>query len=257
VDEVPESIRIAVGRLSSVPGAKVESSPEFVETESSWAVRLRLTSGHPSDFVPEETRWVALVDVSYPAGRIRIYPEQKDGLVHTFPHQDRNVVHRAEHSTWRTGKPCLDSPSQRLGRIAGGPEPKGDMEQRLRWHVERCLEWLHVAGEDQLMVDDEPFEVPQCPAELLNTRFRVVHDEGHDTWPNWIERIGQYGEIQWGVMPGFREDHRRGEVSRCSWRRGSSLSTRSSAHRQALGWILVALAISDRPIAVARPEYMG
>jgi hypothetical protein len=203
VEEVPEPIKIAVGFLSGVSGAVVESSPEFVQAESSWAVRLRLISEYPSDFVPEETRWVALVDVSYPKGRIRIYPDQKGGLVHTFPHQDRNVVPRAAHATWRNGKPCLDSPSQRLGRIAGGPEPKGDVEQRLRWHVERCLDWLHVAGNERLMVSGEPFEVPQCPEELLNTRFTVVHDEGHDTWPNWKGRSEQYGEVHWGVMPGF------------------------------------------------------
>lgn len=201
----PESIRIALERLSGIHGAVVEPSPEFVEAESSWAVRLRLTSGRPSEFVPEETRWIALVDASYPAGRIRIYPDQNGGLVHTFPHQDRNILPSAKHATWRTGKPCLDSPSQRLGRIAGGPEPKGDLEQRLRWHVERCLAWLHVAGDEQLMVNGEPFEVPQCPQELLNNRFRVVHDEGHDTWPSWKDRCGRYGEVQWGVMPGFEK----------------------------------------------------
>lgn len=201
--ELPEPIRRAVRQLSGVPGAVLESAPEFIQREESWALRLRLTSGHPSDFVPEETKWVALVDVSYPAGRIRIYPDQEGGLVHTFPHQDRNVIPSVTHATWRTGKPCLDSPSQRLGRIAGGPEPKGDMEQRLRWHVERCLAWLQVAGEEQLMVSDEPFEVPQCPEELLSTRFRVVHDEGHDTWPIWQDRGGQYGEVHWSAMPGF------------------------------------------------------
>lgn len=205
MDEVPDPIRIAVGRLSSIAGAIVESSPEFVLPESSWAVRLRLISGRSSDFVPEETRWVALVDTSYPAGRIRIYPDQSGGLVHTFPHQDRNVVPTAEYATWRTGKPCLDSPSQRLRRIAGGPEPKGDMEERLRWHVERCLAWLHVAGVDQLMASDELFEVPQCPEELLNPRFSVIHDEGPDTWPVWKERDGQYGEVHWGVMSGFKD----------------------------------------------------
>jgi len=203
VKAAPEPIKIAIGQISGVPSAIVESSLEFVEEESAWAFRLRLTSSRPSDFVPKQTRWVVLVDGSYPAGRIRIYPAQEGGLVHTFPHQDRNVVPSVNHATWRTGKPCLDSPSQRLGRIAGGPEPKDDMEQRLRWHVERCLAWLHVAGDKQLMVNDEPFEVPQCPQELLNTQSTVVHDEGCDTWSTWKQRVGQYGEVHWAVMPGF------------------------------------------------------
>lgn len=203
MEEVPDPIRIAVSRLFGVPGAVVESAPEFVPEESSWAVRLRLTSVHPSEFVPEETRWVVLLNGSYPDGCIRIYPNQNGGLVHTFPHQDRNVIPSASHATWRTGKPCLDSPSQRLGRIAGGPEPKGDMEQRLRWHVERCLEWLCLAGTTQLMVNNEPFEVPQCPQEIMSPQFNVVHDEGNDTWPGWERRLGEYGKIHWIRLPGF------------------------------------------------------
>ncbi len=202
---LPKPIRIAVDRLSVVPGAEVASLPEFVPAESSWAVHLQLTSDQPSNFVPEHTKWVALIDISYPAGNIRIYPDQEGGLIHTFPHQDRNVVSSEEHATWRTGKPCLDSPSQQLGRLAAGPEPKGDVEQRLSWHVERCLGWLHDAGCDQLMVSDEPFELPHCPTELLITGHRVVHDEGHDTWPSWGKRGGQFGEVHWGKIQGFEK----------------------------------------------------
>jgi hypothetical protein len=148
---------------------------------------------------------VVLVDSSYPEGRIRVYPAQSGGLIHTFPHQDRNVESGLRHASWRTGKPCLESPSQRLGRIAGGPEPIGDAEQRLRWHIERCLAWLEVAADDQLMVNGEPFEVPQCPTELLNASFTVIHDEGNDTWLTWNERVGHHGEIHWGIMPGFEK----------------------------------------------------
>lgn len=202
---VPEAIKVAVDQLSNIPGAVVESSLEFVETECSWAVRLRLITACSSKFVPRETRWVALVESSYPAGQIRIYPDEKGGLVHTFPHQDRNVPSSSKNATWRTGKPCLDSTTQRLGRIAGGPEPQSDTELRLRWHVERCLGWLNVAGGEQLMTRDEPFEAPQYPVDLPNTRFRVVHDEGNDTWPNWSEFVGQCGEVHWSVMRGFKK----------------------------------------------------
>ncbi len=201
VDEAPGSIRVALDRLLGVPSVALETHPEFISAESAWAVRLRLTSPCSSDFVPEQTRWVVLIDGSYPAGSIRIFPAQDGGIVHTFPHQDRNVVSTLNHATWRTGKPCLDSPSQRLGRIAGGPEPKGDVEQRLRWHVERCLAWLEVAANDQLMVGDEPFEVPQCPLDLINSCFTVIHDEGEDSWAAWGKQLGHHGEVHWGVIP--------------------------------------------------------
>ncbi len=201
VDEAPRSIRVALDRLIGVPSVALESHPEFISGESAWAVRLRLTSPRSSDFVAEQTCWVVLIDGSYPAGSIRIFPAQNGGIVHTFPHQDRNVVSTSNHATWRTGKPCLDSPSQRLGRIAGGPEPKGDVEQRLRWHVERCIAWLEVAANDQLMVRDEPFEVPQCPFDLINSCFTVIHDEGADSWEAWGKHVGHHGEVHWGVIP--------------------------------------------------------
>ena len=205
MDDAPEPIQIAVSRLSGLTGVAVESRPEFVSAESAWAVQLQLMSARSSEFVPEDTRWVALIDDGYPAGRIRFFPAQEGGLVHTFPHQDRNVVPVLSHATWRLGKPCLDSPSQRLGRVAGGPEPTDDAVDRLRWHVERCLAWLEVAATEQLMVHDEPFEVPQCPSELLNTSFTVVHDEGPDTLPEWNGHAGRFGEVHWGVLPGFEK----------------------------------------------------
>ncbi len=203
--EVPEAIRVAVCQLSGINRVSVESSPEFISDESSWAIQLRLTSTVTSDFVPKETHWVALVDGFYPAGRIRIYPANSGGIVHTFPHQDRNTKSQLSYCTWRTGKPCLDSPTQRLGRIAGGPEPKDDIEQRLRWHILRCLSWLEIAAENQLMVDGEPFEVPQCPDELCDNRFTVVHDEGSDTWQDWSERLGHYGEVRLRELPAFKK----------------------------------------------------
>lgn len=205
MDEAPKSIRVAFERLSAVPGVVLETCPEYNLIESSWAVWLRLNSACLSDFVPIETRWVVFVDSIYPAGRIRFFPAQDGGLIYTFPHQDRNVESGSKQTAWRSGKPCLDSPSQRLGRIAGGPEPKGDAEQRLRWHVERCLNWLELAANDQLMVNDEPFEVPQCPFGLLNNRFTVIHDEGNDTWRAWADHIGRFGEIHWCSMPDFEK----------------------------------------------------
>lgn len=203
MEKLPEPIRTAVDHLSDVSGTVVESSPWFIPQEASWAVGLRITTAHPSAFVPEETRWVVLLSCEYPAGSIRIYPNKNGGLANTFPHQDRNVLAIESHTTWRTGKPCLDDAFQRLGRVSEASEPKFDPEQRLRWHVKRCIEWLSLAGSTQLMVPAEPFEVPQCTNDLTSPRPNVVHDEGRDTWSNWKGRLREYGEIHWTELPGF------------------------------------------------------
>jgi len=205
MSEVPDPIKIAVAQLSNLSNVILECLPELISEKSSWAVRFRLISAFYSDFVPKETRWVALIDDLYPTGEIRLFPAQRGGLVHTFPHQDRNVIAGSNSIDWRTGKPCLDSTAKSLGRIAGDPEPKDDAEQRLRWHIERCLAWLEVAAKDQLMVKDEPFEIPQCPSERLDASFTLIHDEGSDTWPVWDKQLGNFGEVHVKSLPNFEK----------------------------------------------------
>lgn len=205
MDTVPEPIQRGLSRLASVSGATIVSALKFIPTERAWAIELLLSQTHSSKFVPQKSRWMLLIDQTYPSGRIRLYPALNDSIVYTFPHQDRNINPQKRGDPWRTGKPCLDSPSQRLGRVAGGPEPKTDSEERLRWHVERCLAWLDEAATTQLMVDSEPFEVPQCPWELIDNTFTVIHDEGFDTLSIWKERTHCFGEVRWGVLPGFEK----------------------------------------------------
>ena len=204
MDEAPKPIQIAVGRLTTISGVIIESPLEFISSEASWATQLSLKLMHSSDYVPEQTRWVVLIDASYPSGRIRIYPAKTGGLTHTFPHQERNILFESSHATWNTGKLCLDSPLQKIGRIAAGPEPKEDTEQRLSWHIKRCISWLESAAINQLMVSDEPFEVPQCPFLPDSITYTVIHDEGSNTWQAWRERLGQFGEVNWSLLPDLK-----------------------------------------------------
>ena len=87
MDAAPEPIQRGLSRLAGVSGATVVSAPEFIPTEGAWAIELLLSQTHSSEFVPEESRWILLVDHIYPSGRIRLYPGLSDSIAHTFPHQ--------------------------------------------------------------------------------------------------------------------------------------------------------------------------
>jgi len=202
---VPSAIQAAVDLLPTIEGVTIESSLEIITEQDCWSLHVRLSQESSSKYVPMSTAWVILIHRSYPSGSIRMYPARIGGLIYTFPHQDRNIDSNLGYATWRNGKPCLDSPTQRLGFIAGGPEPKLDSELRLQWHVRRCLQWLEMATENQLMAEGEPFEVPQCPNDPSNSGMTLVHDEGKDTFLAWKEHSGKYGKFRWRRLSGFPE----------------------------------------------------
>ncbi len=199
---LPVGIRTGLALLQGKPNVEIVGTPRFLSAFNSWAIDLSLTVSSHSKYVPKESDWVLLVSDRYPAGDIRLFPALLNGIVHTFPHQDRNVESLQRNQQWRSGKPCLDSVFRRSNRVVDGPEPKTDPEARLHWHVERCLHWLDLAAQNQLMDHQEPFEIPQCPIELLRSRYLVVHDEGADALPSWQKYIGQFGIVKWGSIPG-------------------------------------------------------
>lgn len=198
----PHFIKLAIESLRSIDTIQVKEKAKFVPEENAWAFAFYMNTSPSSEFIPARTQWVVLIDPSYPNGFIRIFPAAEEGVLFTFPHQDHNVLSNRSRASWRLGKLCLDSPIQRLGRCPTETEPKGDPEQRLLWHVQRCIGWVRAAVEDSLMDSSEPFEVPQCPNDLLDTTITVVSDEGVDTFNTWNGREKEFGLIRWGTLPG-------------------------------------------------------
>lgn len=196
------SIQRAVKVLSSLSDIQFDSSTfEFLDDEKCWIFEIAVFVSAESEYIPQQTRWIIFVDLEYPRGLIRIYPASIGGICHTFPHQDRNVIDFKKHTKRRLGKPCVESPIQRIGRIAGGPDPKNDAELRLLWHVQRLIAWLEAAASDELMASEEPFELPQYTFNGSCFVPRIVHDEGMDTFDVWQGLIGQYGVVHYAEMP--------------------------------------------------------
>lgn len=178
---LPGPLRAALRPLRGMPRCRLTGEPQRIAQEGAWAVPLKLRAQEATEFIPLESSWFLLVDFEYPLGQVRLYPASKSGITRTFPHQDLNRPQK--DAKWRTGKLCLDSPVGRLGAVAAGPEPIGNPDGRVSWHMRRALAWLDAASAGKLLKDGDPFELPACPS--AKAPGRVAHDESLGEFACW------------------------------------------------------------------------
>lgn len=197
----PLAIARGLRGLHGVAACVVDDGPQFDERAKRWVVRLTLRRDAGVEFVGASTRWCALLDSSYPFGRVSIYPAATGGLTATFPHQSRNTPDRDARG-WRGGKLCLDTPFGGERRVTVVRNPVSDADGRLRWHVERALEWLHRAVNEQLLVPGDPFELPDRPHTTVREwgRQRVVHDENATSLAAWAGQEDRFGVAHFGSI---------------------------------------------------------
>ncbi|KQM79642.1 ThiF family adenylyltransferase [Xylophilus sp. Leaf220] len=140
------------------------SAPWHSHGPGTWSLPLVVRlSVPPSEAVPLETSWHLVVEGSSFEVDVGIYPDGKNGLTATFPHQSHNDKPEKD-KPWRTGNPCVERPIANLGRVAWNDEPQSDLQARMRWKVERLLHWVDAAAEGRLVQTGDPFEVPAFPA---------------------------------------------------------------------------------------------
>lgn len=201
---LPTAIERGLRRVRLLSACEVEGAPKFDASSKRWIVTMSLKIERSGEFVGTRTRWCVLVDGTYPYGAVAFYPATEAGLTVTFPHQERNHVDR-ERRGWRGGKLCLDSPFRGERRPTSARDPVGDAEARLRWHVERALDWLDAAARNQLLAVGDPFEVPFRPYTALTewAQQRVVHDVTPARFSAWAGRQGTVGVARLGALSGI------------------------------------------------------
>lgn len=187
--------------LTAVAACTVTDGPNFDKQINRWVIHLTLTSQIKSEFIAPFTSWCVLVDGTYPFGRVSIYPAVEGGITATFPHQARNALSQGR-KVWREGLLCLDAPLSGERRVVPIRDPVGDAEERLRWHVERAIEWLRRAAHGQLVADGDPFELPDRPRTSKQgwQRARIVHDESSTSIAAWSGQLGCFGFARLGVL---------------------------------------------------------
>lgn len=125
-----------------------------------WCLRLALT---PSGLlaggqIPDRTVWYLVVDDSYPAGKVAVYPAKDGGITATFAHQAPNEPGDAS-VPWRTGLLCLVE-SLDGHEMATARDEDRRPEFRLAWHSWRAIEWIRDASNDRLVKPGDRFELP-------------------------------------------------------------------------------------------------
>jgi hypothetical protein len=198
---IPAAIERGLLGVRSLPECEVEGEPRFDSSAKRWVVKMSLKIEHAGPFIGSRTKWCVLLDATYPFGRVAVHPASDGGMTVTFPHQERNAADR-ESRGWRGGKLCVDSPfcGERLPTSVR--DPFGDAEARLRWHVERALDWLDSAAAGRLIATGDPFEVPSRPYSALKgwAQQRLVHDESVAGFSVWAGRENTMGVARLGVI---------------------------------------------------------
>ncbi len=183
---VSSELKLARRSLEQIRGVEFLDDWKWQERQKMWRLDLRLAPKlFASEYVPLVTDWCVLVSEVYPSGDINFYPSAKNGLTVTFQHQNYNGDSVQE---WRTGKLCLDTPVRSLGRVYDNDEPF-DAGVRLRWHVERALQWLVLASRDELAEIGDPFELPYILS-VNNTGVTVAFSESEESMVRWHDHRG-------------------------------------------------------------------
>lgn len=184
--EVPEpsqEILAARRALEGMKGVTLIHDWTWHQSLRRWALCCRLTrKGENNGLVPAKTEWYFLIDATYPWGTIKCYPSKQAGLVQTFPHQLYNGS-ASRDTPWRDGDICLATSVRVLGRHGFDVEPY-ESHVRLRWYVQRALDWLTAAAEGNLVQPGDPFELPHFP-KLSSEATTVAFCEGSDSFAHW------------------------------------------------------------------------
>jgi hypothetical protein len=177
--QIPEPLRRGRRALDSLPGLTLVE--DWAARSGQWSLGISLDIGaKASGDIPSVTRWYVVTSGSYPDGSIEIYPARSGGITTTFPHQSHNSS-SGEDRAWTRGNLCLTHPAAGVLRKMSQSEPI-DADARLRWRVERALEWLELAASGSLSKPGDPYEVPPLPT---TGREMVAFNEGSDTFPVW------------------------------------------------------------------------
>ena len=195
--QLTEELRAGLATLRELPGIVANGQPQWDPDTKRWYVSISVTADvAPGGPIPETTQWYLLFDDAYPFGRLAMLPAKNGGIVQTFQHQRYNGIGH-DSQPWRTGNICTETVAASLRRSGYDSEPS-EPATNLAWHLLRTQRWLELASREELVLPDDPYELPDMPSREDHC---VVFCEGPTSHRQWSEVNARHGTAEITILP--------------------------------------------------------
>lgn len=196
---VPEILTGILDHIQADPRTELAGSWTQIK-DGRWSLPLvaRLTVP-PTVYLSTLTTWHLVVGPNL-TDSVHLYPDGASGLDVTFQHQDYNAP--ANEFPWRSGKPCLERPVFKFGRVAWDDEPT-NLAARMVWKIGRLLQWIDAAASGTLAVQGDPLELPAYPG---RTTFPVIgFSESPADLIQWEAEENRWGFARIALIPNAKD----------------------------------------------------
>ncbi|MDO9183436.1 MAG: ThiF family adenylyltransferase [Bacteriovorax sp.] len=183
------SLKKARRILDDLEETSIVSDLIFLENLNSWHVKfkLKLILDNNITAFPSETDWHLLIQDQEEYAAIKISPDRLNGLKTTYEHQFFNVETTDD---WTSGYPCLEDFGYSLRQDSFSAQPV-IIDERLKWYVERLIDWCKRASQNALSKDGDNFELPMF---YLNpTGILVINESVEDFSNTWNTNKEMFG----------------------------------------------------------------
>lgn len=144
---------------------------EWDEDDSVWYFSINVHHGFGGKNIPKESMWYITAQDIFPYGKVRVFPSVVGGITDTFYHQSNNGL-ISKNGLWREGDVCLKDSLESVADINSEPI---EASKRIRWNIKRLLEWIDKAENDNLVSENDNFELPDVN-EVKRTRIIFNED---------------------------------------------------------------------------------
>lgn len=183
--QILDKLKQARRALDSLSQVYILDDWKFDNELKVWFLHLGIQVDFETILFPKLSQWYVVVEDKYPEGEIKIYPDVENSIKVTLYHQSNNSSVE-KNGLWRKGALCLE-----INTISTFQSEPYSVDERLLYHVIRAINWLDLARKNKLVLDNEPFELPEFS--LSNEYMRFVFSEDIVTFMQWENTDCRYG----------------------------------------------------------------